>query len=171
LSQPVDLTAPAYLRWLPAFLFRTDRTASRYVVKAWALALVPSFLLSALAHWFFPGLEGPSFAGAADRMPLLLFLIVVLSPVGETLILLAMVLFLRRLFGAGPAVVASALLWAAAHSLQAPGWGLIVWWPFLIMSIALLAWRSEGLGKATLVVISIHALQNAVGALVLFLTI
>jgi membrane protease YdiL (CAAX protease family) len=85
-----------------------------------------------------------------------------------TLILLPIVLVLQRLFGSAVAVVAAALLWALAHSLQAAAWGLVVWWPFLIMSIALLAWRGRGLGRALGVVIAIHALQNAAAAALLF---
>jgi hypothetical protein len=162
---------PAYLGWLPAFLFRTDEITERYILKAWALALLPSFLLSAIQAWLLPTLRGPDFHTDFNRLPMLLFLLVVVSPVFETLILLPMVLFLRRLFGTGPAVLASAALWGVAHSLEAPGWGLVVWWPFLIMSIALLTWRAEGLVKATSVVICIHALQNAVGGFVLLFTL
>jgi membrane protease YdiL (CAAX protease family) len=163
--------APAYLRWLPAFLFRTDRIAERYVLKAWALALLPSLLLSGLHAWLVPGLRGPDFHTDIHRLPILLFLLIVVSPIVETLILLPMVLFLRRLFGTGPAVVASAVLWGVAHSLEAPGWGLVVWWPFLVMSVALLTWRAEGLGKALAVVVSIHALQNAVGGFLLLFAV
>jgi membrane protease YdiL (CAAX protease family) len=162
---------PAYLGWLPEFLFRTDPVPERYILKAWLLALVPSLLLSGIQGWLLPGLRGPDLQADLQRLPLFLFLLIVVSPVFETLILLPMVLFLRRLFGAGPAIVASAVLWGVAHSLEAPGWGLVVWWPFLIMSVALFTWRAEGLGKATAVVISIHALQNLVGGLFLLFTV
>jgi membrane protease YdiL (CAAX protease family) len=158
---------PAYLAWLPDFLFRTDPVRSRYVAKAWALALVPSFLIGGLLSYLFPGLEGPDFPMQVGT-PLILFLLVVLSPVVETLILLPIVLLLNRFFGSGPAAVVSAALWGIAHSLQASGWGLVVWWPFLIMSIALLTWRERGLPTALAVVISIHVLQNAFAAVFLF---
>lgn len=154
---------PAYLAWLPAFLFRSDEPAWRYVVKACALALGPSVALGAVSGWLLPNLARPQFPveiGAG----LLLFLLVVVSPVVETLILMPLVLVLRRVAGPGPAIVASAALWAGAHSLEAAGWGLVVWWPFLVMSAALLAWRRRGLWRAFAVVVSIHALQNAVVA-------
>jgi len=35
------------------------------------------------------------------------------------------------------------------------------------MAVALLTWRGEGLVKASAIVISIHALQNAVGGFLL----
>jgi len=102
---------PAYLAWLPRFLFSTDPVPERYVAKAWVLALVPSFLLSVALGWLLPDLPGSQFHASIERLPLLLFLLIVASPVFETLILLPMVLVLRRGFGAGPAVLTSAALW------------------------------------------------------------
>jgi len=69
---------------------------------------------------------------------------------------------LNRIAGAGPAAIGSALLWGVSHSLAVPVWGLVVWWPFLILSVALLTWRRRGLGTAVLLVAGIHAMQNAV---------
>jgi len=160
---------PSYLAWLPAFLFRADEPAWRYLLKALALALVPSVALGALFGWLLPDLAGPDFPLQIGK-PLLIFLLVIVSPVAETLILMPLVLILRRLIGPGPAAVASALLWAGAHSLEAAGWGLVVWWPFLIMAVALLAWRERGPWTAFAMVLSIHALQNAAGAAFLFLS-
>jgi len=157
---------PAYLAWLPAFLFGTADPAWRFVLKALPLSLIPSLGLGLAFGLIFPGLPGPDFP-AETGTALLLFLLVVVSPVVETMILLLMVLVLRRLAGSGPAVVASALLWAGAHSWQAAAWGLVVWWPFLLMSIALLTWRERGLWTAFAVAVSIHALQNAAGAALL----
>ena len=37
---------PAYLRFLPDFLFHADDHKARFVVKAWLLALIQSLLLS-----------------------------------------------------------------------------------------------------------------------------
>jgi hypothetical protein len=170
LTEPVTgFDRPSYLAWLPAFLFRADEPAWRYLLKAWALALVPSVALGALFGWLLPDLAGPDFPLQIGK-PLLVFLLVIVSPVVETLILMPLVLILRRFVGPGPAVIASALLWAGAHSLQAAGWGLVVWWPFLIMAVALLAWRARGLWTAFALVLSIHALQNAAGAAFLLLS-
>jgi hypothetical protein len=166
-SAGLDLPGrPAYLAWLPAFLFRSDEHPARYILKAWLLSLGPSLALGVLSGLLFPDLARPDFPMEIG-LPKLLFLLVVVSPVVETLILLPLVLVLNRLFGAGPAVAASALLWAGAHSLQAAGWGLVVWWPFLIMSIALLTWRPRGVWGATGIAIAIHALQNGFAAALL----
>ncbi|MFL6863013.1 MAG: hypothetical protein ACJ8DZ_08430 [Allosphingosinicella sp.] len=166
---PASPGRPFYLAALPAFLFRTDPAPARYVVKAWALALLPSLALSGLVGLLLPEAGRPDFNPQVTGPATLAFLLVIVSPAIETLILAPLVLVLNRWLGAGPAVVVAALLWAGAHSFAAAAWGLIVWWPFLIMSIAFLTWRSEGLGKALLLVFAIHALQNAVGAGMLLL--
>lgn len=157
---------PAYLRLLPDFLFSIDEVKSRYIVRAWLVSLLPSIALSMLVAALAPQAEKPDLAvdGAAS-----ILMIVIAAPVIETLILVGPLLLLDRFLGAGPAVVANAGLWGLAHSLSAPTWGLVVWWPFLVMSIALLTWRPAGLPLAMLIVASIHALQNSVGAPALLL--
>ncbi|TMJ16627.1 MAG: hypothetical protein E6G94_03590 [Alphaproteobacteria bacterium] len=158
---------PAYLALLPEFLFRTDELKSRYLLKAWVLALLPSLVLGALVAAFLPDAGQPDFQPEKVGLPYLVFLLVVVSPLIETLVLAPLVLVLNRFFGAGPAVVLSALLWGAAHSLEATAWGLVIWWPFLIMSIVLLTWRETGLWTAIGMVVGIHMLQNAFGAVLL----
>jgi membrane protease YdiL (CAAX protease family) len=160
---------PACLAWLPAFLFRTDPVAARYVVKAWALMLGPSLILGWVAARLFPEAPGPNFNVETVGPWMTAFSLVFFAPAVETLILAPLVLLLRRFFGFGPAAIAGAVLWGIAHSLAAPTWGLIVWWPFLIMSIGLMTWRSDGLWKAIALVMIVHALQNVVGAALLLL--
>ncbi|HEX8308525.1 MAG TPA: hypothetical protein VF645_08915 [Allosphingosinicella sp.] len=148
---------PSYLGWLPRFLFETDPFAPRYVVKAWLLALLPSIALSALVRLAVAGAAAPQFPGEPARLVLF---VVFVGPALETLLLALPLLALNRRFGLGPAVAGSALIWAGIHSLVAPIWGLVIWWPFLIMSIAFLTWRRDGLVKALGVAFAIHALQN-----------
>jgi membrane protease YdiL (CAAX protease family) len=155
-------TIPRSLAFLPNFLFETDSLKYRYVLRLWLLALVPSFLISGLVSLLFPEAEGPKLV-TEGSVPLLL--IVVVAPLLETLIMGGIVLVLRRFLGFGPAVVMSALLWAVAHSLSAPIWGLVVWWPFLVFSAAFLVWRQHGLGTAIWIVTAAHAMQNATGVL------
>jgi membrane protease YdiL (CAAX protease family) len=157
---------PGYLTWLPLFLFDIDKVPERYIGKAWLVALLPSVALSALVTLLTPQGSHPNIHiyGLVSVL-----LIVVVSPILETLLMIPPLLGLNRLFGPGIAVLGSALLWGAAHSLSAPAWGLIVWWPFLILSIALLTWRRVGLGRAILVVFAIHALQNGLGVFTLLM--
>ncbi len=166
-ADPALPARPAYLAWLPRFLFETDPVALRYIGKAWLAALLPSIALSALVRQLAADAATPSFPGDPQSLVLL---VVFAGPALETLLLALPLLALDRLFGPGPAVVASALLWGVAHSLVAPVWGLVIWWPFLIMSIAFLTWRSKGVLAAMGVAFAIHALQNGFAVLLILAT-
>ena len=63
------------------------------------------------------------------------------------------------------AVAVSAAGWGIAHSLQAPAWGLVIWWPFLIFSTLYLAWRPRGVAIALAVAATAHGLHNLLPAL------
>jgi hypothetical protein len=151
-------------RFLPAFLRDTGHSKPAYVVKAWLLTLLPSLALAMIAGAVVGEEKGPNFGQPGY---VLFFLLVVFAPVVETLIMVPPLLVLNRLFGPTPAMLLSALGWGVAHSLHAPVWGFVVWWPFLIFSAILLIWREKGLGRAMLIVIAVHALQNMVPALLL----
>src|SRR3954462_9777936 len=154
------------MTWLPSFLFDTDKVPERYIGKAWLVALLPSIALSAMVNLVLPQGSDPNIH-IYGLMSVLL--IVVVSPFVETLLMIPPLLGLNRLFGQEAAVLGSALLWGIAHSLSAARWGLIIWWPFLIMSIAFLTWRQIGFGKAIMVVFSIHALQNGLATFLLLM--
>jgi membrane protease YdiL (CAAX protease family) len=169
-TDPIWLERPAYLRFLPRFLFDADHPKLLFVLKAWLLALLPSFalsgLISAATSVTAQQVEQPDIP---TEGPLALFALIVIGPLLETLIMAAILLGLRRLVGPGPAVVLSALLWAVGHSLAASIWGLVVWWPFLIFSIAFLTWCGRSFWLGVGLVTLIHGLQNAtVGVLLLF---
>lgn len=155
---------PAYLGWMPRFLFETDKVPERYIGKAWLVDLIPGLALAALVSWVVP--EEAHHTARYDSL-LRVVLTVVVGPFVETLLMIPPLLILNRLFGPGIAAIGSALLWGAAHSLSAPAWGLVVWWGFLILSIAFLTWRRQGLGPAILVVFAIHALGNGLVVFVL----
>jgi membrane protease YdiL (CAAX protease family) len=157
---------PHYLTWLPGFLFDTDKVPERYIGKAWITALVPSIVLAAVVSLATAQASRPDFT--IDG-PAPILLLVVIGPLLETLLMVLPLLALNRLFGPEAGAVGSALLWGFAHSLAEPAWGLVIWWPFLIMSIAFLTWRRAGLGKAILVVFAIHALQNALPVFLLLM--
>ena len=186
---------PRYLAFLPDFLFHADDNKARYVVKAWLLALLPSILLATAVSLVAPdaqihlptgdvvnghGLLGQDGGVAPDAqrvdiplrgnmLPVMIVLLVAVGPLLETLLMTPVVLGVNRVAGAGPAVVVNAMLWGIVHSLQRPVWGLVVWWPFLILSIALVTWRARGIGTAILIVTCIHGLQNSVTAVLLLL--
>lgn len=163
---------PFYERLLPRFLFDDDQPWWAYVLKGWLLILVPSIglalLLGAIVE---PG--GEALPNLSFPLPWwLLFLgIVIFAPVTETLLMLGPLLLVNRLIGPGAAAAASSALWGGLHSLQAPAWGLVAWWPFLVFSAILLFWRGRGrLGRGVLLVMLIHAMQNAVPFTLMMLT-
>jgi len=169
LTEPHGPARPLHLRLLPAFIADTGHSRPLYVLKGWILTLLPSLLLAALvsivSSTFFGEPQKPEFPKVAA--PLLLFLLVVFAPVVETLIMVPPLLVMNRLFGPAPAAALSAIGWGIGHSLQAPTWGLVIWWPFFVFSAIILAWRGKSLITGVLIVMAIHGMQNAVPALLL----
>jgi membrane protease YdiL (CAAX protease family) len=150
---------PRALGLLPRFLFDDRGPRWRYVLLAWPVVALPALALAWIASRLAPGLAGPELkAGPAW----LAFVgVVLVSPLLETLLMTGLVALMARVAGPVAAVVGSAALWGAAHSLVAARWGLVVWWPFLLFSIAYLTWRHRGYWQAVGVVTAIHVLQNA----------
>ena len=144
------------LPFLPRQLLEPRRPLTAIALGAFT-AFVPSIMLAALVLWLMPGGQGPKFAmdGA-----LALFGLVIFAPILETLIMGTVLLVLLRLVGPTAAVLASSAGWAIAHSLAAPIWGLIIWWPFLIFSTLFVVWRSRSLLAAFAVPAAVHALHN-----------
>ena len=155
---------PRLLRFLPRFLFSATEPAA-YVVKAWLLVLVPTLALGAAVQPL-AGESAP--VPAAMAKPLFILLFVLVGPFLETLLMVPLLWLLKRFAGPVLAVPGSALLWAGAHSLAAPVWGLVVWWAFLVLSTAMLAWRERGVSTAVLLVTAIHGLHNMVAAAMAF---
>jgi hypothetical protein len=92
---------------------------------------------------------------------------VLFAPVVETLIMGAVLLFLLLFLSPTAAIILSAIGWGIAHSLVAPMWGLVIWWPFLIFSTLFVAWRSRSLALAFAIPALVHALQNLVPAILI----
>jgi len=142
------------------------RLPLRAIVVAWLLCVAGSLLLSAGANFLFPDLATPQFPKASAG--LLLFALVAFAPFFETLILATVLEVMLRLKVPPPvAIVISSLGWGVAHSLQAPAWGLVIWWPFLIFSTLYVTWRQRSAWAAIAIVATVHALQNLGPALLL----
>ncbi|MCL6682619.1 CPBP family glutamic-type intramembrane protease [Sphingomonas alba] len=141
---------------LPAALAE-PRNPLKAISFGWLLACPISLGLSALVNWLLPSAGQPSFDA---RGSLLLFLLVVFSPFVETLIMAGVIEVLLRLVRPPIAIVLSALGWGIAHSLEAPAWGLVIWWPFLIFSTLYVTWRQRSAWTAIGIVFCVHALQN-----------
>ena len=163
-------TAPASLAlssgplsYLPEAV-RVPRSALAAILVGWPLALLPSLLLSALSAALFPQAPGPAFEGGGASLFALLTLF---SPIVETLIMAGVLALLLRVVNPTVAIFASSIGWGMAHSIAAPAWGLVIWWPFLVFSTLFTVWRERSLLLALAIPASVHMLQNVGPALML----
>ena len=144
------------LRFLPAPL-REPRRAWLAILIGVALTLTGSIALSYLSRSVAPGLATPEFPVKGWRA---LFALVVLAPFVETLIMAGFLSLFLRFMRPAYAVLLSAAGWGVAHSMQYIGWGLVIWWPFLIFSTLYVVWRQRSIWAAIGVAAATHALQN-----------
>jgi len=156
LQPPVRLFDDNFLRILPAPL-REPRRAWLAILIGWALSIIGSLALAALSKAIAPALPTPEFP---LKGPIAFFMLVVFAPFVETLIMAGFLSLFLRFLPAVAAILLSAAGWAIAHSLEALGWGLVIWWPFLIFSTLFVVWRQRGFWAGVGVVAVTHALQN-----------
>ena len=149
------------LRFLPPAL-REPRRAWLAILVGAALTIAGSLLLSWAASLIAPNLAKPAFP---MKGPVAFALLVLFAPLTETLIMAGVLSLLERFLAPTTAILASAVLWGIAHSLQAAAWGLIIWWPFLIFSMLFMVWRTRGFWAGIAVAATAHALQNLLPAL------
>ena len=140
------------------------RKPIRAIIVGWLFAFPPSIALAYLTQWLIPEVARPSFE--VDG-PTAIGMLVVFAPMVETLIMAAVLEVLLRLVPRAAAIAISAIGWGVAHSLAAPAWGLVIWWPFLIFSMLYVTWRQRSVFAAIVVVTCVHALQNLGPALLL----
>ncbi len=134
------------------------------MAAGWLVAFPISILLAIVAQTLLPEAPAPQFE---VNGLVALSALVVFAPFVETLIMGAVLLLLTTVLRAEWAVLVSAIGWGIAHSLAAPVWGLIIWWPFLIFSTLFLTWRKRSLLLAFLVPMGAHAYQNLLPALLI----
>ena len=140
------------------------RRPLRAIVVGWLTTSIPSLALAALAGWLLPNAASPDLP-VGGLYPFLL--VVVISPLLETLIMALVIEIGLLALPPLAVVILSSIGWGVAHSLAAPAWGLVIWWPFLIFSTLYVTWRGQGRAKAIGIVASVHMLNNLVPALLL----
>ena len=163
LAAPPAVGSDSPLRFLPKAI-RVPERPFRAIAVAWLTAFPISILLAFLASQLFPDAGHPDFKGGPA---LIIFAVVIFSPVVETLIMGTVLLILLRFLPEWVAILVSAIGWGIAHSWLSPTWGMAVWWPFLILSTLFVAWRKRSLWLAFLLPICVHALQNLLPALLI----
>ena len=147
----------SFLRILPTPL-REPRRVWLSILTGWLLSILGSLALAAIVSTVAPDLAKPDFNGV--RGMLAVFLIVIFSPLLESLIMGGILVILLRFLSPAAAIISSALLWGAAHSIGALSWGFTIWWPFLIFSTLFVVWRQRGFWTGVGVAAATHALQN-----------
>ena len=149
------------LNFLPKPLVEPVRPV-RALLVAWLTAFIPSIALAAAVGTLLPDARTPEFPISGI---VAIILLVFFAPIVETLIMGSVLLILLRFVSATSAVLVSAFGWAVAHSLSAPIWGLIIWWPFLVFSTLFVTWRSRSVAVAFAMAAAVHALHNLPPAL------
>lgn len=136
-----------------------------YVLRATLLSLLPSLAVSALLALVLPASVYRQFesVGWFD-----VFGVLVVSPWGETLLMLPIFWVLKR-FVVKPTSLAlgSAACWGMLHAIVTPTWGLVVAWPFFVFSVCFLAWQRRSRKLAIIVTSLIHTFHNLLPAVVL----
>ena len=159
----VSLASPSFpLSLLPSPV-REGRQPALALAVAWLLTFPVSIGLAWIVSQFFPGAEQPEFKISGSAA---LLMLVVFAPVVETLIMGGVLLVLLRFLNPTLAILVSSAGWGIAHSLIAPTWGLVIWWPFLIFSTLFVTWRQRSLALAFAMPMLAHALHNLPTALI-----
>lgn len=143
----------------------------RYTLHAWVWTTVPTFAIAILgtAALHAVGIsvvqQNAEIAGQlyAKGVVAAFFLAVVCSPLAETLLMAPILRILgwmsSKLF---IQAIASAFVWGILHSSGGiPVWGLFIFWPFFVFSVAFLVWKRKSWWRAFAVVAALHALHNA----------
>jgi hypothetical protein len=142
-------------------LARTDAGHVHYTLSAWAIAVVPSLaLFAARVALGEASLRTPEAAGIAGFAAYS----IVVAPLVETMVMVPLALALNALPAKSdwPRAFALAALAALAHGFGGTAWQIAAaFWPFVVYSAALFAWRRRSLQDAYLVAVLIHMLYNA----------
>ena len=159
-AQPVPVSGrlfdDSFLRFFPAAM-REPQRAWLAILSGWALSIVGSIALAAISGAIAPSLPAPEFP---MKGPMAFFMLVVFAPFVETLIMAGLLSVFLRFLSPATSVLLSSLAWGVAHSSMALGWGLVIWWPFLIFSTLFVVWRQRGFWAAVGIAATTHALQN-----------
>ena len=149
------------LRFLPKAI-RVPENPLKAIAFGWLTAFPISVLLAVTAGALMPHVARPEFpvSGTAALLGLVIF-----SPIVETVTMGLVLLVLLRFLQPVVAIGVSAIGWGIVHSLLAPTWGLVIWWPFLIFSTLFTAWRGRSLALAFALPTCVHALQNLLPAI------
>lgn len=149
----------SFLKFLPAPV-REPRRPWLVLPLCWLLTLAGAALVAALLSAILPKLDEPDFSFFVGKGWFTVFAVAVATPLVETLILAATSSLLLRFLRAEYAIILSSLGWGIAHSYQAPIWGLVIFWPFLIFTTLYIVWKQRSVMAGILMAWAAHFLHN-----------
>ena len=132
------------LSFLPV-LIREPRRPVLTVVGGYLLSISGSLLIATIISLLFANTKAPDFAWLEGSGFFAIFILSLLTPLLETLILAATTSILLRIVSPLYAILLSSIGWALAHSYQAPAWGLVIAWPFIIFTTLYIVWKQRSL--------------------------
>ena len=156
---PAPLLDDSFLKFLPAPL-REPRRAWLVLPLCFVLTFFGAAAIAYLLNAVLPKMDPPDFSAFVGKGYLTVFAVAVATPLVETLILAGTCSILLRFVSPGRAIFISAFGWAIAHSYQAPIWGLVIFWPFIIFSTLYVVWKQRSLGLGILMPFAAHFLHN-----------
>lgn len=158
-------------------LIEPGRTMSGYIFRAWLVQIIGAFAFAALGFFLNTGIGDPREIADPDLVggPLtqgevyvLIFLLVVATPVIETAMLWGGVILIRRFVTRDVLRVAivSAVVWGLAHAIlnNVPN-GVSAMWSFFCFTIAFQVGELSSKQKAFLVPAVMHAMTNTISSL------
>jgi len=139
-------------------LANTNQPLKLYIFKVYLLALCIGLPIAFLLDFLFPNAESPDFEVGLSSFIVIVFF----APIFETLLMIPIISLIRKVT---PNIlyisIISGFIWAIMHSLQVPLWGFGVFTLFFLMTMAYQYWDAHSRNHALLVVMMIHALNNA----------
>jgi hypothetical protein len=163
----VTLAGPAQppaLPFLPTIL-RQPRRPLLAIAVSYLLSIGGSLLIAAIVSLLAANAASPDFSWLAGSGFTALFVLAIATPLLETLILAATTSILLRFVRPAHAILLSSFGWALAHSYQAPVWGLVIWWPFIIFTTLYVVWKRRSLAWGLFMPYAVHLLQNLIPAI------
>lgn len=156
---PVRLFDDNFLKLLPAPV-REPRRAWLVLPLCLVLTFLGAAAIALLLNAVLPKMDPPDFGAFVGKGYLTVFAVAVATPFVETLILAGTCSILLRFVRPERAILISAFGWAVAHSYQAPVWGLVIFWPFIIFSTLYVVWKQRSLTLGILMPFAAHLLHN-----------
>ena len=162
-QQPARLLDDSFLKFLPAPL-REPRRAWLVLPICWLLSIAGAAAVASILSLLLPKLEEPDFSFFVGKGWFTVLAIAVATPLVETLILAGTSSVLLRFVRPEYAIILSSLGWGIAHSYQAPIWGLVIFWPFIIFTTLYVVWKQKSVMAGILMAWAAHFLHNVLSS-------